>query len=117
MNRRTVAEPQAHPKLRASREGLPLEQVVRALNVESDEAFSRTTHAGAELNLPVLRGGKRFGFEFKSWDAPRTTKSMRAALHDPQLARLFVVYPGDKDYALDENLEGIQFAHVAQFGA
>lgn len=114
MNLRTVAELQAHPKLGASWEGLALEQVLRALNVASDEAFSWATHAGAELDLLVLRGGKRFGFEFKFGDAPRTTKSMRAALHDLQLARLFVVYPGDKDYALDESIEAIQLAHVEQ---
>jgi len=65
----------------------------------------------------VLRNGKGFGFEFKFGDAPRTTKSMRAALHDLQLARLFVVYPGDKDYALNDNIEAIQLAHVQQISS
>ena len=37
-------------------------------------------------------------------DAPRTTKSMRTALDDLRLERLFVVYPGEKDYALDDRI-------------
>lgn len=113
MNLRTVAELQSHPKLGASWEGLALEQVLRVLDVASDEAFSWATHAGAELDLLVLRGGRRLGFEFKFADAPRTTKSMRAALQDLQLARLFIVYPGDKGYALDENIEVLPLARVA----
>lgn len=38
---------------------------------------------------------------------------MRAALHDLQLARLFIVYPGDKAYALNEQLEVLPLARVA----
>ena len=114
MNLSTVAELQAHPKLGASWEGMALEQVLRTLNAASDEAFSWATHAGAELDLLILRGGRRFGFEFKFADAPRTTKSMRAALHDLQLARLYIVYPGDKDYALDETIEAVQLANVGR---
>ncbi len=114
MNLRTVPELQAHPKLGASWEGLALEQVLRVLNVTDDEAFSWTTHAGAELDLLVLRGGKRIGFEFKFGDAPRTTKSMRAALQDLKLARLYVVYPGDKDFPLDDTIEAISLAHLGQ---
>jgi predicted AAA+ superfamily ATPase len=112
MNLRTVAELEAHPKLGASWEGMALEQVLRTLNVTSDEAFSWATHAGAELDLLVLRGGKRLGFEFKFADAPRTTKSMRVALHDLHLARLVVVYPGDKAYALDETIEVVPLAQI-----
>lgn len=114
MNLRTLPELQAHPKLGASWEGLALEQVLRLFNVTSDEAFCWATHAGAELDLMVLRGGKRIGFEFKFSDAPRTTKSMRAALQDLELARLYVIYPGDQDYALDEHIETVGLGRIAR---
>jgi uncharacterized protein len=117
MNLRTLPELQAHPKLGASWEGLALEHVLRVLNVASDEAFCWATHAGAELDLLVLRGGKRLGFEFKFGDAPRTTKSMHVALHDLQLARLFVIYPGDKDFALDERIEAVSVTNLARLVA
>ncbi len=112
MNLRTLPELQAHPKLGASWEGLALEHVLRILKVASDEAFSWATHAGAELDLLVLRGGKRLGFEFKYGDAPRTTRSMHVALHDLQLARLFVVYPGDKNFALDDRIEAVAVTNL-----
>jgi hypothetical protein len=112
MNIRSLAELQGHPKLGASWEGLALEQALRVLRVEPGEAFYWSTHGGAEVDLLVMRAGQRFGFEFKYADAPRTTKSMRVAMEDLNLARLFVVYPGEKDFALDERMEVVGLAHV-----
>ena len=70
------------------------------------------THGGAELDLLLLRGGQRWGFEFKFADAPRTTKSLRVALDDLKLQRLFVIYPGQKDYTLDEPIEVLSLPGV-----
>lgn len=104
---------QAHPKLGASWEGLALEHVLRVLRVQPGEAFHWGTHAGAELDLLLLRGGRRWGFEFKYADAPRTNKSMRVALDDLKLERLFVLYPGDTRYALDDRIHVLGLRHVA----
>ena len=41
---------------------------------------------------------------------------MRAALEDLKLERLFVLYPGDRDYALDERIQVLAFAHVGRLG-
>jgi hypothetical protein len=100
----TTSQLQAHPKLGASWEGLALEHVLRVLRVEPGEAFHWGTHAGAELDLLLIRKGRRWGFEFKYADAPRTTRSMRSALDDLKLERLFVLYPGDRSYALDDRI-------------
>jgi predicted AAA+ superfamily ATPase len=108
----SLSELQAHPKLGASWEGLALEHVLRVLRVEPGEAFHWGTHGGAELDLLLVRGGQRWGFEFKYADAPRTTKSMRAALNDLRLERLFVMYPGATDYALDDRIHVLGLRHV-----
>ena len=60
----------------------------------------------------LVRGGRRWGFEFKYADAPRTTKSMRVALDDLKLQRLFVIYPGEKDYTQDDRIEVLALPHV-----
>jgi hypothetical protein len=100
----SLAELQSHPKLGASWEGLALEHVLRILRVEPGEAYHWGTHGGAELDLLVVRGTERIGFEFKYADAPRPTKSIRAALDDLKLDRLTVVYPGDRNYDLDRRI-------------
>jgi len=116
-NIRSLPELQAHPKLGASWEGLALEHVLRLLRVEPGEAFYWSTHGGAELDLMLVRGGQRLGFEFKYSDAPRTTKSMRVAFHDLKLERLFVIYPGEKDYTLDDRIEVLALRNVEGLAA
>ena len=112
----TLSELQGHPKLGASWEGLALEHLLRVMRVEPGEAFHWSTHGGAELDLLLVRGGQRWGFEFKYADAPRTSKSMRVALDDLKLERLYVIYPGEKDYALDDRIEVLALRNVARLG-
>lgn len=111
-NIRSLPELQTHPKLGASWEGVALEHVLRVVRAEPGEAFYWSTHGGAEVDALLVRGGQRWGFEFKYADAPRTTKSMRVALADLNLRRLFVIYPGEKDYALDNSIEVLPLASV-----
>ena len=75
----------------------------RLLNAERD-AYFWGTHGGAELDLLISRGGAKYGFEFKFTEAPATTKSMRVAMTDLKLKRLFVVYPGTRRFELDARI-------------
>lgn len=59
----------SHPRFGLSWEGFALEQIIGFLRAERD-AFYWATHAGAELDLLVVRGGRRYGFELKFTDAP-----------------------------------------------
>jgi len=68
--------------------------------VEPDGAYFWATHQGAELDLLLFKGGRRFGVEIKRMDAPTLTPSMRIALADLQLEHLTVVYPGRQSYEL-----------------
>lgn len=108
----SLSDLRAHPKLGASWEGMALEHVLRVLRAEPGEAFSWATHGGAELDLLLVRGERRWGFEVKYADAPRTTKSMRVALDDLRLERLFVVYPGEQDYALDDRIQVLALRNI-----
>ena len=99
-----------HPKLGASWEGFVVEEVLRVF--EPDEAWFYSVHAGSELDLFFVHRGQRIGIEMKREDAPRLTRSMRVAWQDLRLDRLFVVYPGDRRYALDEGIECVPLASV-----
>lgn len=101
----TSAALATHPRSGASWEGFALEQVLRL--ALPDEAFDWATHQGAELDLLMLKGEQRIGVEFKRADVPAITRSMRIALHDLRLDRLYVVYPGAHRFALAANVEAV----------
>jgi predicted AAA+ superfamily ATPase len=109
---RTDRDLLSHPKSGASWEGYAVEEVLK--RVEPDESFHWRTHNGAELDLLVIKNGRRIGFECKRMDAPRLTPSMRFALADLDLDRLFVVYPGDKAYPLHDRIEVLPMARLAE---
>jgi predicted AAA+ superfamily ATPase len=108
----TTTALQGHPKLGLSWEGFAIEQIIGAL--ETRNTYFWATHAGAELDLLVMAKGKRFGFELKYADAPGRRRSMLIALEDLQLEHLWVVYPGDQAYELDDRISVIPIADLTR---
>ena len=108
----TADEVDGHPKVGASFEGFAIEQLAGAFG--GDRVWFWATHGGAELDLLVAQGGKRYGFECKIADAPGTTRSMRTAIKDLELEHLWVVYPGTTPYALDDRISVLPVADIPQ---
>jgi predicted AAA+ superfamily ATPase len=100
-----------HPRCGASWEGFAIEETLKA--VRPVDAYFWATHTGAELDLLLLKDGRRLGVEVKRADAPRLTPSMRAALHDLRLEQLVVLYPGETSYPLAERVTVRPLATVA----
>lgn len=100
-----------HPKVGQSWEGFAIEQILDRL--ETRDAYFWGTHAGAEIDLFVIHRGRRLGFEIKLADAPRVSRSMRTAIEDLRLERLFVVIPSGPTYEIEE---GITVAALADVG-
>ena len=105
----------SHPKSGASWEGFALEQVLRVS--DADEAYFWATHAGAELDLLLLKYGRRFGVEFKRSDAPVMTRSMMLAINDLKLDHLTIIYPGGRPYELDDRISVLPLAALAGHAA
>ena len=105
----------SHPKAGASWEGFAIEEALRTIRPEA--AYFWATHTGAELDLLLFVGGRRYGVEVKFQDAPRLTPSMRIALEDLGLRRLSVLYPGDRRYPLDRRVDVVPLAELATRGA
>jgi len=104
---RTRAELDVHPRLGASWEGFALGQVVAHLGAAQDECFFWATHTGAELDLLIVRGKRRLGFEIKRTEAPKMTASIRSAMADLRLDRLDVIHAGADTYVLDRNVRAV----------
>ena len=111
---RTEKELFAHPKSGASWEGYVLEETLKS--VEPDEAYFWATHQGAELDLLLLKGGRRLGIEIKRTDAPKLTASMCIALRDLKLDHLTVVYPGTRSYRLEDRVKAVPVSALATEG-
>ena len=102
-----------HPKVGASFEGFALSAVLQQLGARRDEAWFWGLHSGAELDLLVVRGQQRLGFEFKLSEAPKPSRSMHAALANLGLARLDVVHLGRSTFPLGEGLRALSIHRLA----
>jgi predicted AAA+ superfamily ATPase len=96
-----------HPKVGASWEGFAIQQVIERLGARAEECFFWALHSGAELDLLVVRGAKRRGFEVKLTDSPRVTPSMRSAIENLRLDRLDVLYAGKDAFPLGEKIRAV----------
>jgi hypothetical protein len=106
------AELQSHPAVGASWESFAAQAVIGRLGARREESYFWATHAGAELDLLVVRGRRRLGFEVKRTAAPRTTKSMHVALADLGLERLDVVHAGQDTFPLGERIRALALERV-----
>lgn len=104
----------SHPKVGASWEGFVIEQVLAA--EPHDEAWFWATHQGAEIDLILRRGERLLGVECKRADAPRVTPSIRIALEDLGLARVAVIHPGKKRYAMADRVDAVPLDSLVEPG-
>jgi predicted AAA+ superfamily ATPase len=114
LNLRTQTDLEGHPKVGASWEGFVLGQIIRQLAVRPDECFFWATHGGAELDLLIVSGQQRLGFEVKRTSSPRLTPSMRNALFDLKLRRLDVIHAGDQTFPMEEKVRGVALSRLLQ---
>lgn len=110
---KTLDQVFSHPRFGFSWEGFALEQVLSETQAERDAYYYRT-HAGAELDLLIMRNGKRYGFEFKFEDAPRPTKSMHVAIQDLGLEHLWVVHSGERTLTLANRISTLPLPDIRQ---
>lgn len=108
------ADLEAHPKYGASWEGFVMDQVVRHLGARPEECYFWATHAGAELDLLIVRGRNRYGFEIKRTAAPKVTPSMRHALTDLKLTQMDVLHAGDHTFPLAEKIRAVSLSRLLQ---
>ncbi|MGI9427114.1 MAG: ATP-binding protein [Bythopirellula sp.] len=108
----TLTDLESHPRVGASWEGFVIHQVIRHLGVNENERFFWATHAGAELDLLAVRGRRRWGFEVKRTSAPTITPSMRTAMSDLKLQRLFVIHAGNHSFDMTKTIRAIALPHL-----
>jgi len=72
------------------------------------------THGGAELDLLVIEGRYRYGFEFKRTTSPQITRSMQSALSDLRLTRLDIVHAGKDTFPLAKRVRAVAARQITK---
>jgi predicted AAA+ superfamily ATPase len=108
----TRADLDSHPKLGASWEGFIIQQVITRLGAQRDECYFWRTQDGAEIDLIVIRGRQRLGFEIKRTDTPRLTPSIHIALVDLKLDRIDLVHAGSATFMLTAKVRALSAARL-----
>ncbi len=104
MNISSQEELRMNPRLGASWEAFALESIVRHLHVDHADCYFWAVHNQADLDLLIVRGGERLGFEIKHTKMPALTRSMKVAMEDLKLDTLTVIYTGDKVIKLTKQI-------------
>jgi len=103
-----------HPKVGASWEGFILEQLIQQLGARPETCYFWRTHTGAELDLLVMHGSRRLGFEIKRTTAPAVTPSMRSALADLKLDSLTVIHAGSESFPLAPRITAMGWRSIVR---
>lgn len=93
-----------NPKLGASWEGFALEQVIYKLRATPEEAYFWGVHGAGELDLLIVKGGKRIGFEIKHTSSPTLTHSIKSAIDELNLDQFFVIFNGSKKFQMADKV-------------
>lgn len=101
----------AHPVLGASWEGLVVEQIAAHAPPGAELNYFRTA-AGAEIDLVLTLGDRRFAFEMKYSMAPKPTKGFWHAVKDLAIERAWVIAPVEHAYPLADNVEAIALENL-----
>ena len=102
-----------HPKIGASWEGFVIDQIIAQLRLQTSEYYFWRTYQGAELDLLVVRGRQRIGFEIKRTSAPAITPSMHTALADLKLDSINVVHVGVHSFPMAKHIRAVGASDLA----
>jgi len=96
----------------SSWKGFVIQQIMRRLGAGRDECFFWATHAGAELDLLVVRGRQWLGFEVKRTSSPRVAPSMKIAMADLKSHRLDVIHAGEETFPLGPDMRAVSLKYI-----
>ena len=112
LNIHMMEDLESHPKVGATWEGFIIDQVIRITGAQTEECFFWATHAGAKLDLLIIRGNNRYGFEVKRTTSPIITPSIRNALSDLNLHSLDIIHSGDYTFQLADKVRAVSITNL-----
>ena len=108
---------ETHPRRGYSWEAFCIDQIIRMAEIRENHCFRYAVQGGAEVDLVLDLPGRRLGVEFKSGEAPKLTKSMISGRDDLSLEKLYVVFPGEVRFPMDDRIEAIGIERLPELCA
>lgn len=103
-----------HPVCGLSYEGFCIDNLLAATKA-SDTPYTYRTHAGAEIDLVLERGGKPWmAIEIKRSTTPTLSKGFDLACDDLGVSQRFVVYPGTERFPMRQGAQAIGLLALMQ---
>jgi len=103
-----------HPVCGMSYEGFCIDNLLAATKA-SVTPYTYRTHAGAEIDLMLERGGKPWmAIEIKRSTAPSLSKGFDIACNDLGISQRFVVYPGTERFPMRHGAQAIGLVELMQ---
>jgi len=103
-----------HPVCGMSYEGFCIDNLLAATK-DSVTPYTYRTHAGAEIDLMLERGGKPWmAIEIKRSTAPSLSKGFDIACNDLGISQRFVVYPGTERFPMRHGAQAIGLVELMQ---
>jgi hypothetical protein len=110
----TVHAVAGHPVCGLSYEGFCIDNLLAATQA-SVTPYTYRTHAGAEIDLLLERGGKPWmAIDIKRSTAPNLSKGFGLACDDLDIAQRFVVYPGTERFPMRHGAHAIGLLELMQ---
>ncbi len=103
---------EGHPKVGGSWEGFVIQELVRHLGARPKELCFWATHRVAELDLLVVRGEKRRGFEVKRTTTPAIIRSMLSARETLGIQSVECVHAGNDTFPLAKGIRVVAFSQM-----
>jgi len=81
--------------------------IIQMYGGDPGQCYFWSAYGRAELDLMLLIGSRRMGFEIKHTDTPRMTRSLQIAGEDLKLDDIRIVYPGKERFPLAQGIEAV----------
>ncbi len=84
------------------------------LHARPDACDFWATHEGAERDLLIVRGKRRWRFEIKRASSPAIAPSMRTALDGLKLQRHFVMHDGHRAFHMAKKIRAVPVTQLLE---
>lgn len=101
----------SHPVVGASWEGFVMENLLSCLPTGVTPWYYRTA-AGAEIDLVIEQGNKKYAIEIKRSLSPSLSKGFHLGCQDIKATKCFIVYSGNEQYPVTKDVTAIPLVEM-----